>query len=81
MTLPIMLSCKGLATYRAYKWPLVGVSTKMRSQIVCASEPLGAKGALECSRVLLDALGVPTLLRSLVFRVCESESNDVVGDR
>lgn len=73
---PIVLPREGFAAYGTYERSLVRVCSKMRPQVVRTGEPLGAEGALESSRVLLDALWVATIRatrRSLILRVREAE--------
>ena len=73
---PIVLPCEGFTAYGTHEGPLIRVSSKMRSQIVRTGESLGAEGALESGRVLLDALWVAAIRatrRCLILRVREAE--------
>lgn len=58
VALAVVLSGEGFATDCAHERSFVGVSAKMRAQIVCPGEPFGAESALESGGMLLDALRI-----------------------
>lgn len=78
VTLPVMLSCKRLATHSAYEGSLVGVGAKVRAQVVRTGEALGAERALESCRVFLHAFGSSgSILAALALH--EAERDHIVG--
>lgn len=79
VSLTVMLSRKGFATYGTHERSLVGMGPQMRTQIVGASESLGAQGTLERSGVLLNTLGRTTVLTVLILWVCQAQRNDIIG--
>lgn len=70
MTFPVVLPSESLATYGTYKWSLIRVSTKVRTQIVCPRETLGAKRTLKGGRVFLHTFCITAILSRLIFGVC-----------
>lgn len=79
MSLAIVLACKGFRADIAHEWPLVGVSAKVGTKIVCTCEFLGAEMALERGRVFLNAFLWPKCGRAA--GVCELEDVVSIGDR
>lgn len=77
VALAVVLPREGFVAYGADERSLVGMCPEMRPQVVGAGESLGAEGALESSRVLLNALRVAIIRgtrRRLILRVCEAEN-------
>lgn len=54
MTFAIVLACEGLATDSADEGSFVGMSAKMRAEIVGAREAFGAESTLEGGRMFLN---------------------------
>jgi hypothetical protein len=74
VALPVVLARECLSTHRANKRTLVSVGTEMRAQIVGSSKALWAESALERSRMLLNALGIPIVgAHCLVVWICKSQ--------
>lgn len=55
VALAVVLTRKGLATHGADEWAFVGVSAKVRAEVVGTREAFGTERALEGSRVFLRA--------------------------
>lgn len=77
MALPVVLTRECLPAHRADEGALVGVCAQMGPQVVRTGEALRAEGALEGSRMFLDALGISVVgVRRLVLWI--GESQDVI---
>ena len=77
MAFAVVLPREGFVTYGTDERSLVGMCSKMGPQVIGAGKSLGAEGALESRRMLLDALWVAIIRgtrRRLILWVCEAEN-------
>lgn len=75
----VVLSRKSFAADSTDERPLVGVRSKVRTEIVGAGESLGAQGTLESGRVFLNPLVVAASYRR-TGRIGELKDIVAVGD-
>lgn len=58
VTFSIVLTSKCFPTYSTNEGTFVGVSTQVRAKVVCSSETLWTKRALECCGMFLNSFGI-----------------------
>lgn len=77
----IVLSRKGFLADSAFKWSLVSMGTKVRTEVVCSCEFLGTEMASECGGVLLYSFFSAGTRRSHAVGQVQEIVAGAAGDR